>query len=464
MPTVPTASQTDEPEDLNRPASVAPTEAELHYAMPSEDKRHDPYLALRNRNYQLFSLGWMISVVGNQVTAAAMAWEIYDRLYPTGPNRAKLALGFVAGIQAVPVIALALPAGALADRFSRRVIVRIFSILVALCAVGLAYFSYRPGSVPIMYGLLLLYATALSLGRPARSAIVPTLVPTSAYSNAITWNASIFQIASMSGPALAGFVIHYSLATRFHSLAIAYLIDAAGAVFFAAITFWLRPLPQPPVAQDPNRSRLQELFAGIHFVRDNKVILATITLDLFAVLLGGAVYLLPVFAKDVLHVDARGFGWLRAADAVGAFTMAFAMAHLPPMKHAGRAMLLAVAAFGAATIVFGLSRNFWLTLAALFVIGACDNISVVVRHTLVQVLTPDHMRGRVSAVNAIFIGASNELGGLESGLTAAWLGPVKSVVFGGIGTILTVVAVAFAFPQVKRIGRLDQVKPEQTSA
>lgn len=456
MSQTPTEKQLIEPEDPDRPASLAPSETILHEeAAGASPSRHDPYLALRQRDYRLFSLGWMIAVIGNQMTAAAIAWEVYDRLNRVNPAQAKLALGFVAGVQAIPVILLALPAGAIADRFSRPRVIQLFSLLAACGALGLAFFSYRPGYLPAMYGLLLLYATALSLGRPARTAVVPSLVPTNAYANAITWNASIFQIASMTGPALGGFVIHLSL-KFFGNLRLAYALDAVCALTFASLTLATRPRPMPQGQAEEGRSRWQELLAGIHFVRNTRVILATITLDLFAVLLGGAVYLLPVFATDVLHVDARGFGWLRAADAVGAFSMAILMAHLPPLKKAGNAMLLSVAGFGAATIVFGLSRNFWLSFAALFFIGAFDNISVVVRHTLVQVLTPDAMRGRVSAVNAVFIGASNELGGLESGLTAAWLGPVKSVVFGGIGTLLTVAGIRLVFPQIARIGRLDE--------
>jgi MFS family permease len=181
---------------------------------------------------------------------------------------------------------------------------------------------------------------------------------------------------------------------------------------------------------------------------------------MFAVLLGGAVYLLPVFASDILHVGATGFGWLRAAPSVGAVTMAMFLAHRPPMRRAGRALLLAVAGFGAATIVFGLSRNFWLSFVMLILAGAFDNISVVVRHTLVQLLTPDAMRGRVSAVNQVFIGSSNELGGMESGLTAAWWGPVASVVVGGIGTIVTVLAVALFARDLRQLGRLDELSPD----
>jgi MFS family permease len=201
------------------------------------------------------------------------------------------------------------------------------------------------------------------------------------------------------------------------------------------------------------------LGAGIQFIWKNKILLVMISLDLFAVLLGGAVYLLPIFATDILQVGATGFGWLRAAPAVGAFCMAVALIYLPPMRHAGRNLLLSVAGFGVATIIFGLSTSFWLSFAMLFLTGAFDNISMVIRHTLQQLLTPDPMRGRVSAVTSVFVGASNELGGLESGLVAHWFGPVFSVVSGGIGTILVVLGTAAASPELRAFGALHEAKP-----
>ncbi len=237
----------------------------------------------------------------------------------------------------------------------------------------------------------------------------------------------------------------------------AYIVSAIFAAIFAVSLGSVRMRGQAP-AREP--ATLKSLAAGVRFVFRTKIILATITLDLFAVLLGGATYLLPIYAKDILHVGAVGFGWMRAVPAIGALLMGLVIAHLPPMKRAGRAMLWAVGGFGAATIVFGLSRSYWLSLAMLFLTGALDNISVLVRHTLVQVLTPDSMRGRVSAVNNIFIGASNELGGFESGLTAKLFGTVTSVVAGGIGTIVVVLATAGIWPQVRKFGSLVDAKPE----
>jgi MFS family permease len=382
----------------------------------------------------------------------------------------------------IPLVLLALPAGVMADRYDRRRLIQITAVLNALCSVGLAMFSYRQGSIAVMFAFLIGSATVLTLGRPARSALLPNIVPTAVFSNAVTWNSSFFQVSAMLGPAVGGLLIETSQ-HFFHNLSLPYLLDAGSAIFYALIIFWIpKPVSKAnfvkdgakPQAVDLQRDSkvldyaakppgaLQQLSAGIHFVYRTKIILATLTLDLFAVLLGGAVYLLPVFAKDILKVDSRHFGWLRAGEAIGALGMALLLAHMPPMKRAGRAMLLAVTAFGLCTIVFGLSRNYWLSLAMVTLIGAVDNISVVVRHTLVQVMTPDQMRGRVSAVNGIFIGASNELGGLESGLTAAWLGPVKSVVVGGIGTLLTVLATAVVFPQLRKFGPLQPRAADQT--
>jgi len=276
----------------------------------------------------------------------------------------------------------------------------------------------------------------------------------------MTWSATFFQVSAISGPALAGWIIGWQQVQLGHrtfpTLPLAYLLDATCAVSFGVLLLFVRIRPTES-RKEP--ASLKTLLAGIHFVWRNQIILATISLDLFAVLLGGATYLLPIFATSILHVGPVGFGWLRAAPALGAATMAMLIAHLPPMKNAGRDLLLAVIGFGVATIIFGLSRNFWLSLAMLYLTGAFDNISVVVRHTLVQVLTPDEMRGRVSAVNNVFIGASNELGGWESGLTAQIFGPIVSVVGGGIGTILVVLATAFTWPQLRRFGSLHDAQP-----
>lgn len=412
-----------------------------HATTPPSD--HHPYAAFRVPGLLRYLLGSMLIQVGMGAQGLAIGWEIYQR---TGQP---LALGLVGGIQAIPMVLLSLPAGYLADRFDRRRLIALCLFGVAICSLGLALLSHFHGSIRLMYLVLLLDATMMTLQRPAGTSIFPSLVPPEVFENAMKWRSSLDQISAVAGPALGALVIVWSIPA-------AYVANAVFALLFIGLLLSLRLRPSPAAA---GTMSLRNVLAGVSFVWDRKVLLATISLDLFAVLLGGAVYLLPVYAKDILQVGAPGLGWLRAAPAVGAFCMAILLAHLPPMQRAGRAMLLTVAGFGLATIVFGLSRNFWLSWAMLFLTGAFDNISVVVRHTLVQLLTPDHMRGRVSAVNWIFIGSSNEIGGLESGMLAQAFSPLISVVSGGIGTILVVATWALAFPRLRRFGSLN-ITPE----
>ncbi|MGA3066404.1 MAG: MFS transporter [Tepidisphaeraceae bacterium] len=407
-------------------------------------KNRDPYAALRYPVFCAYLAGWIVAVIGDQILEVAVGWDIYSR---TGNP---MSLGWVGLVSAAPIILLALPAGHLADRFDRRKIVLFSQTVRGLCVAGLAMISHSRGPIGAMYAILLVAAVCKAIGWPARSALMPSLVEPHDFANAVNWNSMAFQTSATAGPALGGIIVRFSVPA-------AYVVSAIGSVVFAVSLAGLRPRSSSHSKEPPT---LKSLIAGIRFVYNTKIILATITLDLFAVLLGGATYLLPIFAKDILHVGAVGFGWLRAAPAIGALCMGLLVAHIPPMKRAGRAMLWAVAGFGVATIVFGLSRNFWLSIVMLFLAGAFDNISVLVRHTLVQVLTPDSMRGRVSAVNNIFIGASNELGGFESGLTARLFGTVVSVVGGGIGTILVVLATTSIWPQVGKFGSLVDAKPE----
>ncbi len=444
-PPPPLSSEDDpslDPEDVERPGASVTGRA----VMDEDRAGHDPYLAFRTPSYAVLTAGWMVALIGHAIESTALGWEIYDR---TG---SELQLGYVAGVQAIPLLLLALPAGQLADLFDRRKIIFISQITAAVFTAWLAWLSYSPTwGVGWMYVALVLSSTALVLGRPSRSALMPMLVAPAAFANAVAWNSTMFRIATVIGPALGGLVIALSL--KWHgTLSMAYGISAGCMAGFAVMMPLLKLRPMLIDNRPPDRS----LLAGLRFVWNTKVILAAMSLDMFAVLLGGSVYLLPVFAKDILHVGSVGFGWLRSAEAVGALVMALMLAHLPPMKHAGRAILLSVAGFGLATIVFGLSTNFVLSFAMLVLIGVFDSISVVIRHTLVQVMTPDAMRGRVSAVNNVFIGASNELGGLESGVTAKLLGPVGSVVLGGFGTIVIVAAVAAAFPNIRRLKGLQE--------
>lgn len=406
--------------------------------------RHDPYAALRHRDYRLFLAGRTLSTVAEQMLDVSVGWELYDRTHSA------LALGLVGLVLVVPSIVLALPAGHTADSHDRRRVVIGAQGAFAACALALAWLSFARGPVPLIYACLLAVGVSLAFARPAASALLPTLVPIADFPNAVTWNSSAFQVASVIGPALGGAVIGLR-----HHAGPAYVICAALAIACMGC-MWAIATRQAPRAREA--LSLRALGAGLSFVWRSKVILAALTLDLFAVLFGGATTLLPIYARDILHVGPVGFGWLRAAPSAGALLMAVVLTHRAPMRHAGRNLLLSVAGFGAATIVFGLSRSFALSMAMLFLLGALDDISVVVRHTLVQVRTPDAMRGRVSAVNGVFIDTSNELGGFESGLTASIFGPVLSVVGGALVTIVVVAVVAWAWPELRRMGALHEAE------
>lgn len=406
----------------------------------------DPYAALRTTNYRRYISGWSFSATGLHMMNAAVHWELYAR------TEDPLLLGLVGLVQALPVILLALPGGHVADTHDRRRILIAAQVSFALCALGLAAVSFVKGPLWMVYGLLVVAGCAKAFGSPARSALFPLILPESLFENAVTWNSFVFHVAATFGPIAAGLIIGY-----LGGAWLVFLLTALGTLIFAASLLGVRP--KPHVGQSEPMS-LRTLFAGAGFLYREKTVLAAITLDLFAVLFGGATTMLPIYAKDILHVGPVGFGSLRAAPYVGAFVMAWILAHRPPLKRAGRALLLSVAGFGALTVVFGLSTSFPLSLAVLFVAGALDNVSVVVRHVLVQLRTPNELRGRVSAVNTVFIDSSNELGGFESGLVARLFSPVISVVSGGIGTILVVIGIAWAWPEIRRLGQLKPVRPE----
>jgi MFS family permease len=294
----------------------------------------------------------------------------------------------------------------------------------------------------------MLMGGAQAFGGPAGSALVANVIPEEAFANAITWRSSTGQLSFVLGPTAGGFLIGL-----LHGATWVYVLASAASFVYVVLLLPVNPRRGHGAVKGTTLSSLAE---GVRFFRQSPVLLAAITLDLFAVLLGGATALLPVFARDVLHVGPVGLGWLQAADSVGAVCMALTLAHRPAFTKAGRTLLLAVAGFGVATIVFGLSRWFVLSLLMLFLLGACDNVSVVIRSTLVLLRTPDTMRGRVGAVNSLFISASNQLGGFESGLTAQLFGPVAAVVAGGVGTLLVVLLVAWHWPEMRRLGALAE--------
>jgi MFS family permease len=350
-------------------------------------------------------------------------------------------------------------------------------VFFAASSFALAAISHWQGPVPLIYALLLLRGVVQAYNNPARQALLPRLVPAAMLTNAVTWASSGFQIAAAIGPALGGFAVAlqggasgaYIVSGLLFVVNLVTLLmmgpGRARATVSIANQDSVVPAGSPlaggegvqsePPGRGHERMTKESLVAGMRFVRETKVILAAITLDLFAVLLGGATALLPVFAKDILHVGADGLGWLRAAPSIGALIVAVAIAYRRPMQRTGWTLLLAVAGFGVATIVFGLSRSYVLSLAMLFALGGLDSISMVIRSTLVQLRTPDEMRGRVSAVNSVFIDMSNELGGFESGALAALVGPVVAVVAGGVGTLIVVAAVGLAWPELRRLRQLE---------
>ncbi|MDZ4687904.1 MAG: MFS transporter [Planctomycetaceae bacterium] len=406
---------------------------------------HDPYAALRHGHFRLFAVSYVLATVGSQVLASTVQWDVYQR------TKDPLVVGLIGLIGAVPVILLALPAGHVADRYSRKRVLLItqLALTAAPCALAVLNLTSHAGvSLTATLSLVGANAVALTFARPARAALLPNLVPRGLYPNAFAWISSLFEMAAWIGPALAGLMIVFGVGPS-------YLIAGLCLLACLAITLFLPDIA--PVEQTVTEPGLRSLSAGLRFVFGTNLLLAVMTLDLLAVLLGGATYLMPMFAER-LEVGPIGYGWMRAAPAIGACVTAVVQAHRRPTVRAGRALLWSVALFGAATIVFGLSRSYWLSLAMLVLLGACDNISVVIRHTLVQSLTPDSMRGRVSAVNQVFIGASNELGGLESGVTAKLFGPVASVVGGGIGTLLVVCGVAARWSDIRRLGSLADLR------
>jgi len=408
-------------------------------------ERHDPYAALRNHDFRLLLTGRFLTSFGNEMLSFAIGWELWLRTHQA------FVLGMVGLVQVIPVILLSLPAGHVADQYNRKRIVLISELSLGLCVLGLGWLSYTKGPLYLIYALLLGIGIARAFNDPASSTLLPQTVPPELFSNATTWSTSTWQIASITGPALAGLLIGF-----FNSVTFIYVFDALAAIVFC---IFLAMIKGRRLALAEKSATWKSLTEGFKFMRDTKMILAAITLDMFAVLFGGAVALLPIYATDILHVGAQGLGILRAAPSIGALIMAFLLAHLPPMKNAGRNLLLAVIIFGLATIVFGLSTSFILSIAMLTLLGAMDNISVVIRLTLLLTQTPDAMRGRISAVNSIFIGVSNELGSFESGLAAALFGPVIAVVAGGIGTILVVLIVARIWPEMGRLKSLNVDAP-----
>jgi MFS family permease len=381
-----------------------------------------------------------------QVQSVAVGWQLYEI---TGDE---LTLGLAGLAQFVPMFALTLYAGDLADRFERRLMLTASYAVEATCAALFIALTLNGVTETWPYfATLVLFGSARAFSAPASQSFLPQIVSAEDLPRAISVSSTVFQVAVISGPALGGAALIGGPAVAYGLCIVLFLV---GSCFVYAIDAVVRR------HAEVTASLYARVAEGIAFVRRRREILGAISFDLFAVLLGGAVALLPVFAKDILHVGPVGLGVLRAGMPIGAAVMSVWLTISPIGRHAGLKMFGCVAIFGVAVIVFGLSENFYLSLAALIVMGATDMVSVNVRHSLTQLTTPDHMRGRVSAVNMLFIGASNELGEFESGLTAAWWGAVRAVVVGGAGTLAVVGLWAYWFPELRKIDRLSDLKPE----
>ena len=400
----------------------------------------------RNRDFKLFIASRFSSSVAAQVLSVAIGWQVYDIV------RTPLALGLVGLCEFVPMFLLTLPAGEIADRFDQRRVLALGQAMLGFCAGLFLLFSLLfPRNALPFYGVLILFGAARGFSAPSGQSILAFLVPPERLAKSIALSSSAFTIAVIAGPALGGFLFAFGPVATY-SVGLAGFVSAA----ILTTTFGGRRFDRSTIA---GVSRMERVIEGIRFVRERPIILGSISLDLFAVLLGGAVALLPIFARDILHVGPIGLGLLRSAPAVGAALTAFTLSRRPITRRSGVRMFTAVAIFGVATIVFGLSRNFYLSMAALFVTGAADMISVNVRQSLINFATPDPMRGRVGAVSMLFIGASNELGEFESGVTAAWFGTIPAVILGGFGTLAVVAIWMGLFPALRKVNRLTDVAP-----
>jgi MFS family permease len=406
---------------------------------PTETKRRP--ILLEHPAFGLFWCARIGSGLAFQMQAVAIGWQVYGLTHST------FELGLVGLAQFLPMVLLTLITGHVADRYDRRTIVAIAAAVQGLAVGVLAVANWEHRlTVPGIFIAVAAIGAARAFERPATQALMPTLVPAPLVPTAIALSTSAFQTASIVGPAIGGLLYGFGAAVPY---ALASFLALVGCGFMVLIRQERSVRPRPAVTREA-------LFSGIHYIRKHEVILGSISLDLFAVLLGGATALLPAFARDILKVGAWGLGALRSAPALGSLAMSFALAHWPPRRAVGRKMFTAVFIFGIATMVFGLSHSFPLSFAALLALGAADTVSVVIRSSLVQLETPDEMRGRVGAVNSLFIGTSNQLGEFESGLTASWFGTVPATVLGGVGTLVVAFLWTRFFPALVGFDRFDK--------
>jgi len=402
-------------------------------------------VAWESKDFRFYSAARLIGIMGAEAQSVGVAWQVYQLTHSA------LALGYTGLALFLPGIFFVLPAGHVADRYDRRAIILVCNSVQAIATAILLFLTLRGiGSIWVVYGILFLIGTGRCFSGPAASSLVPTLVPREHFINAVTWGASIFQIANVSGPMLGGLLFTVGFAGRLNGAPLVYTFTLASLLIYIALFALIRPRG----AAEKKAFTVKTVLAGLHYVMQTRLLLGSISLDLFAVLLGGAVSLMPIFAQDILHEGPHGLGLLRAMPSVGALMVSLTMIVWPLKHRAGKIMLVCVGIFGAATVVFGLSKSVLLSCAMLLIIGATDMVSVVVRSSILQLATPPEMRGRVSSVNWLFLGASNEFGEYESGLTAHWWGAVRAVVIGGTASMMVTGLWSVFFPALRHADKL----------
>ena len=416
--------------------------------MPAPADARAGRAAFTHPAFVLFQIARFLIVAAVEMQAVAVGWQVYEI------TKRPLDLGFVGLAQFLPAIVLFPISGHASDRYDRRKVLSICYAGFAVCFALLLVLAHRGvHSVTAIYIVLILLGVVRSFNGTASRSILPQLVPEKDFPNAVAWNATTFQTATILGPSFGGI-----LYAAFHGPSIVYAVAMLTAIGATLSTFRIKPEVK---ARQREPMTFKTVFAGLHYIWNKKLILGAISLDLFAVLLGGAVALLPVYAREILHTGPWGLGLLRTAPGVGAAIMAVLLAHRPLRGRSGPTLLWSVAGFGVFTIIFGISRSLVVSLIALLLLGASDMVSVIIRATLTQLATPDEMRGRVTAVDMIFIGTSNEFGQFESGVTAQWFGTVPAVVLGGIGTLVVIGLWAWLFPELRHAGELTDIKAPQ---
>ena len=409
--------------------------------------------AFTYRDFRLYQIARVMVIMGAEAQAVAVAWQVYQIT-----NRA-IDLGYTGLILFLPGLLFLLPAGHVADRYDRRVVILVCYSLQIVCTLALLLFAWRGlNHVFPIFVVLFLIGSGRAFSGPASSALLPHLVSSEHFVNAITWGATVFQIANIAGPAVGGLLYTLPLRGRFYGAPIVFLFTLTTGIGFVVL---IASLQVRPGRMEHRALSTDVILAGFRYVWNSKLLLGSISLDLFVVLLGGATALLPIFAHDLLHTGPRGLGLLRSAPAIGALVISIWMTFRPTLWRPGRLMFACVAIYGAATVVFGLSRSLSLSIAGLLVVGASDMISVVIRSSMLQLATPGSMRGRVSAVNSLFVGASNELGEFESGVTAQWWGAVRAVVIGGLGAMVVTGLWSILFPALRGIDQLTEESLQQ---